>query len=160
MRASVFFCIFPSAALLVLGAALIPLSATAQTDSAPHLDSSGNFTSEMAACAERRTPQARKLCTAEALTARTARRAGKLDNHGANFQVNALKRCDVFRADDDRAACRRRVEEAAIDGNVIDGGILRESSITVIVPADKSAAPMPDMPSMQPMPMPMPAEPQ
>ena len=171
MRAFVPFCLFPSAplrcldkrvalcggaALLALGAALISPIASAQTSSDSSLDTTGNFKSEMAACAKRATPQARKLCIAEARTAQTAKRAGKLENHGGNFAANALKRCDVFKADDDRAACQARVQKGETDSSVLDGGVLRESVVTVTVPADTGAAPAPSMPTPEPMPMPEP----
>lgn len=181
MRASVSFCLFPSAplrcldkraalcggaALLVLGAALMSPGASAQTDIAAGLDTSGNFKSEMAACAKRATPQARKICIGEARTAETARRMGKLENHGGQFQANALKRCDVFKADDDRAACQARVQRGDLEGSVLDGGVLRESEVTVVIPGDTTnmeTMPMPSMPmptTPEPMPMPAPSVPQ
>jgi len=169
MRASVPLCVFPSAplryldkrgayfgglALLVLGAALMSPIASAQ--SASGLDTTGNFKSEVAACAERATPQARNICIGEARTAQAAKRAGKLENHGGNFQANALKRCKVFKADDDRAACEERVKSAPIDGSVIEGGILRESVVTMTIPGVAPAPSMPTMPMQEPMPMPEP----
>ena len=136
-------------ALLVASATLSPIAsgqtaATAAT--AASLDTSGDFKSEMASCADRGTPQARALCISEARTAQTAKRAGKLENHGGNFHANALKRCEVFQTADDQAACRARVEGKDIEGSVLEGGILRESTSTVTIPGniDKAPAPMPE----------------
>lgn len=181
MRATASFCLFSpaplrrldqgmaffgGAALLVFSAALMSPIASAQTAATSSLDATGDFKSEMATCAKRATPQARKLCIAEARTAQSARRAGKLDNHGGNFQANALKRCEVFKAADDLAACRMRVEKSVMDGSVAEGGVLREAQITVKPPADMATEPapmpkpahMPAMPAMPAMPtMPMPA---
>ncbi|MCX7256181.1 MAG: hypothetical protein NTZ64_05435 [Polaromonas sp.] len=171
MRASVPLCVFPSAplryldkrgayfggfTLLVLSAALMSPIASAQSATSG-LDTTGNFKSEVATCAERATPQARTICIGEARTAQAAKRAGKLDNHGGNFEANALRRCEVFKMADDRAACETRVKSAPIDGSVIEGGVLRESVVTVTIPGDAGTAPPPpNMPSMQPMPMPAP----
>ncbi len=166
MRASVPFCLSPSAplhrldkraayfwgaTLLVLGAALMSASASAQTASASSLDTTGNFKSEVAACAERATPQARQICIGEARTAQAAKRAGKLENYGANFEANAFKRCEVFKLADDRSACEARVKGATMDASVIDGGVLRESSVTITIPGYTREAPMP---MQEPMPTP------
>jgi hypothetical protein len=156
------------AALLVLSALLASPIASAQAAATSSLDATGDFKSEMASCAKRATPQARKLCMAEARTAETARRAGRLDNHGGNFQANALRRCEVFKVADDRAACEMRVKSTRMDGSVIEGGILREAQITVKPPADTGMEPMhmpkpghmPAMPMPAPAPMPMPSVPQ
>lgn len=175
MRASASFGLFPpallrrpdqamvfwgGAALLVLSALTIAPAASAQTAATSTLDATGDFKSEMASCARRATAQARKLCIAEARTAETARRAGKLDNHGANFQANALRRCEVFKVADDRAACEMRVKSARVDGSVIEGGILREAQITLKPPADMATEPAPmPAPAMPAPAMPAPAMP-
>lgn len=148
------------AALLVLSALLASPIASAQAAATSSLDATGDFKSEMASCAKRATPQARKLCIAEARTAQSARRAGKLDNYGGNFQANALKRCEVFKAADDLAACRMRVEKSVMDGSVAEGGVLREAQITVTPPADPGMEPMhmpKPMHTPKPMHMPKPA---
>lgn len=47
------------------------------------------------------------------------------------FQHNALKRCDVFKSEEDRHACVERVRQGSISGSVSGGGILREYTQTV-----------------------------
>ena len=135
-------------------AALLAMSAvTAQTAFAANafgdtsgIDNSGTFKSEMAACKSGKTAETQKICMTEARNAEAARRAGKLVV-GGDYAANALKRCDVFKDNIDRDACRARLTDPTkIDGSVAGGGILREAEITV--PADSS------MPMMQkPMPM-------
>lgn len=50
------------------------------------------------------------------------------------YQRNALKRCDVFKTDDDRRACVERVRQPQISGSVEGGGWIREYTQTVQVP--------------------------
>lgn len=174
MRAFASFCLSPSvslgsldkqivsfgrASLLVLSALAMSSVASARTGAGAGTDATGNFKSEMAACARGDTPQTRENCITEARRAEAARRAGKLQNYGAQFDANALKRCDVFKAPDDRAACVARIKESNIDGSVASGGILRESVTTVIIPGGTYMKPMPEampMPMPEVMPMPMP----
>ena len=63
------------------------------------------------------------------------------------YQRNALKRCDVFKADDDRRACVERVRQPQISGSVQGGGVIREYTQTVpVAPAQPVAHPHPHAP--------------
>lgn len=95
------------------------------------LDASGNARSEMAACNSGKTQQDRAACLREVRNANSEKRAGKLSN-GADYNANAMRRCEVFKESADLAACRARVEaQARIDGSVAGGGVLRQSEIVV-----------------------------
>lgn len=61
---------------------------------------------------------------------------------GTEFERNALRRCEVFKNDDDRSACVARVQQPKLSGSVQEGGVLREYTQTVQVPAKPAAAPM------------------
>ena len=117
------------AALMSLSAATAQIAALDVTG----LDASGNAKSEMAACNSGKTRQDRAACLKEVRNANAQKRAGKLRS-GTDYTANALKRCEVFKGNDDQAACRARVEsQAQIEGSVAGGGVLRESE--TVVPA-------------------------
>ena len=59
--------------------------------------------------------------------------AGK-GHHADIYQRNALKRCDVFKVEDDRRACVERVRQPQISGSVAGGGVIREYTQTVQLP--------------------------
>ena len=115
------------AALMTLTAATAQIAALDVTG----LDHSGNPKSEMAACNSGKTQQDRAACIKEVRNANAQKRAGKLSS-GADYTANALKRCEVFKENEDQAACRARIEsQAQIDGSVAGGGVLRESETGV-----------------------------
>ena len=71
----------------------------------------------------------------EARNAAAAKRAGKLGNDG-DFAANAMKRCEVFKTEDDKSACKARVMNSAnAQGSVAGGGVLLEAE--TVVPAAK-----------------------
>lgn len=76
---------------------------------------------------------------------------------GNAFERNALRRCDVFKTDDDRRACVERVRQPQISGSVQGGGMIREYTQTLPVPAmpamQNNAAPRVMQPQMAPQPM-------
>ena len=72
----------------------------------------------------------------EVRNANAAKRAGKLENSNGQFAANALKRCDVFKGED-QAACRARiVGQGKIAGSVAGGGVLRE--VETVVPTSEA----------------------
>ncbi|MBQ0133190.1 MAG: hypothetical protein KBT18_13750 [Comamonas sp.] len=82
----------------------------------------------------------------EAAAVRQEHRHGKGPAHAdqmTDLQRNALRRCDVFKTNEDRMACVERVRQPQISGSVESGGIIREYTQTVRVDA-------PPMPAMQP----------
>ena len=118
---------FGLTALLAMTAAtaqVAPLDATG-------LDSSGNARSEMATCNSGKTQQDRVACAAEVRNANAEKRAGKLGN-STDYTANAMRRCEVFKASEDAAACRGRIEaQARLDGSVASGGVLRQTETAV-----------------------------
>ena len=116
------------------GAVIAMSSASAQVASGTTgIDASGNASSEMAACKNGKTQQARETCMTEVKNANAAKRAGKLSTSG-DFSANALRRCEVFKAAEDQSACRARVMgETEAQGSVAGGGVLRETE--TVVPA-------------------------
>ena len=57
------------------------------------------------------------------------------------FQRNALQRCEIFKTTEDRQACVERVRQPQISGSVQGGGVIREYTQTVPVPAGQAAQP-------------------
>ena len=116
-------------------AALLAVSATAQIASGTTgIDNTGNAASEMAACLNGTTQQSRQTCMTEVRNANAARRAGKVDNAGGQFEANALMRCNVLQGED-KIACEARVTGfGRPQGSVAGGGVITQVE-TVVVPA-------------------------
>lgn len=110
-------------------------------------------------------PQQRE---AAAVAAEQRRGQGPVNPPGMGMdelQRNALRRCDIFKTELDRSACVARVQQPQLSGSVEGGGVIREYTQTIEVPAAPPAQhhhmmqqPMPHAPMMQP-PMPQPMEP-
>ncbi len=67
----------------------------------------------------------------EAAAVAAERRHGADHGEGMDqYQRNALKRCDVFKSEDDRRACVARVRHPQVKGSVEGGGVLRTYSET------------------------------
>ena len=115
--------------------ALFAASATAQIASGTTgIDNTGNAASEMAACNNGTTQQSRETCMTEVRNANAAKRAGKVDNAGGQFEANALMRCDVLQGED-KIACQARVAGyGSPQGSVAGGGVITQVE-TVVVPA-------------------------
>ncbi len=99
------------------------------------IDASGNAQSELAACNAGRTQQDRETCMTEVRNANAAKRAGKVDNSGGQFQANAMARCDVFKGEEQIACQSRVVGYGDTKGSVAGGGVIRQVE-TVVVPAN------------------------
>jgi hypothetical protein len=114
--------------------ALLAMSATAQIAAGTTgIDATGNAQSEMAACNNGKTQQDRATCLIEVKNANAAKRAGKVDNAGGQFQANAMQRCNVLPSQD-RVACEARVAGYGNpQGSVAGGGVITEIE-TVVVP--------------------------
>jgi hypothetical protein len=118
--------------LCAAGAALaqVPITAAGTTG----IDASGNTQQERAACMSGRTQQDQATCLREANNAAAEKRAGKLDNNGAQFEANARARCEAL-AGEERSACEARVMGYGnTSGSVAGGGVIREVE-TVVIPA-------------------------
>lgn len=114
--------------------ALLAVTATAQIASGTTgIDATGNAASEMAACHNGNTQQSRQTCMTEVRNANAAKRAGKIDNAGGQFEANALQRCNVLQGED-KIACRARVTGyGSAQGSVAGGGVLTQIE-TVVAP--------------------------
>jgi len=53
----------------------------------------------------------------------------------SDLERNALRRCEIFKTNDDRMACVERVRQPQISGSVEGGGVIREYTQTIQVPA-------------------------
>ena len=115
--------------------ALFAVSAIAQIASGTTgIDNTGNAASEMAACVNGATQQSRETCMTEVGNAIAARRAGKVDNAGGQFEANALMRCNVLQGED-KVACEARViGYGNPQGSVAGGGVITQVE-TVVVPS-------------------------
>ena len=121
---------FGIAALLAMTAATAQV-ATGTTG----IDASGSFQIEMQACMNGRTQQDRDTCMKEARNAQADKKRGVLDNAGAQFDANAMARCDALQGEEN-AACQARVlGYGNTDGSVAGGGVIRQVE-TVVVPAN------------------------
>lgn len=126
---------FGAIALMAMGAA------TAQVASLPGttgIDASGSYQQEVQACMSGRTQQDQATCLREARNAQADKRRGVLDTQGS-LQANAVARCEVFRASEDRAACQARVMGfGSTEGSVAGGGLIREVE-TVVLPEGQAS---------------------
>ena len=124
--------------------ALLAMSATAQIAAGTTgIDATGNAKSEMVACNNGKTQQDRATCLIEVKNANAAKRAGKVDNAGGQFQANAMQRCNVLPSQD-KVACEARVAGYGNQqGSVAGGGVITQIE-TVVVP--KNAGPVPIQP--------------
>ena len=117
---------------LAIGALCAASAAAAATRGAAAADA--QYRSERAACLSGQSQQDRTTCLREAAAARDEARRNRLDDGaGADYQRNALARCDVQPAAE-RDACRALARgEGVSRGSAEQGGIIRER--TTIVPA-------------------------
>ena len=98
------------------------------------IDATGNVASEMAACNNGSTQQSRETCMTEVRNANAAKRAGKVDNAGGQFNANALMRCNVLQGEDKIACEARVIGYGNPQGSVAGGGVITQVE-TVVVPA-------------------------
>lgn len=93
------------------------------------------YKQEVAACSVAKPVESRRNCVKEARNTLAEVKRGKLNEtrQSADFEKNALLRCEVHQGDD-KADCIARIQgKGRIDGSVAGGGILRELTTTVIV---------------------------
>lgn len=124
---------FGVAALLAMTAATAQV-ATGTTG----IDASGNYQHEVQSCLSGKTQEDQATCLREARNAQADKKRGVLDNAGAQYQANALVRCNALTGED-KAACQARMMGfGSTDGSVAGGGVLREVE-TVVLPPGQSA---------------------
>jgi hypothetical protein len=98
------------------------------------IDASGIYQHEVQSCLSGRTQEDQATCLREARNAQAERQRGDLRVPGAQYQANAMQRCNAL-AGEDRAACQARMMGyGETSGSVAGGGVLREVE-TVVVPA-------------------------
>lgn len=116
--------------------ALLSIAATAQVATGTTgIDATGNAASEMAACNNGTSQQAKATCITEVQNANAAKRAGQIDNAGGQFAANARERCKVLTGEE-QIACEARVAGLGnTQGSVAGGGAITEVE-TVVVPRD------------------------
>lgn len=111
-------------------APLVLLLLAGAAQAAPESAARERYQQDRQACLSGNTWEARDTCLREAGAALQASRRGNLTSDDATrLNDNALQRCDVFKNQEDQAACVARVEGEA-SGSVTDGGLLRKSVIT------------------------------
>ena len=123
-----------SHAAFSLVALLAVSAAAAQVGAGPtRMDATGSYQHEVQSCVTGRTQQDRDTCLKEARNAQAERKHGTFSNGNANFQANAMARCNVL-AGEERAACLARMQgQGSTSGSVAGGGLLRQVE-TVVLP--------------------------
>lgn len=97
-------------------------------------------------CMSGQSNQDKKTCLREAGAAREAAKKGKLSEGAVSFEQDALARCKVL-PDADRADCVRRVNGGGtVSGSVKSGGIIRETTTTIVGSPATSPSPSSTMP--------------
>lgn len=124
---------FGVTALLAVGAA------TAQVATgATGIDASGSYQQEVQACMSGQTQQDRETCLKEARNAQADKKRGLLNTYGGH-EANAMARCNVFTAGEDKAACEARVMGmGSVEGSVAGGGLIREVETVVLPEGERS----------------------
>lgn len=125
---------FAGVSLLAMTAATAQVAGTAGDTG---IDASGNYRSEVQACMNGQTQEARDTCLREARNARADKQQRNLDSAGHDLGANALARCEPLTGED-KAACQARVMGyGETSGSVAGGGVLRQVE-TVVVPPGQS----------------------
>ena len=118
----------PVCRALMLGASgfLVAASAALAAGAYDPAASQSRYQAERGECLGGPGQQDRATCLREAAAAREEARRGQLDNGAADYQRNALARCQPLPADQ-RADCVDRMQgRGTASGSVQDGGIYRE----------------------------------
>ncbi|AVO49061.1 hypothetical protein C6568_07180 [Melaminivora suipulveris] len=123
------FTTFVCTAALLLGGAAAQAASGNSNNNAHQMR--GDMQQRRAACAQM--PEAsRAPCLREIGAAAQAARSGDLSSPGDNtYERNAMARCEVFKTQQDQAACQARMRNSPASGSVDGGGVLREATITV-----------------------------
>jgi hypothetical protein len=121
-------------ALAAAGALLCSAAAQAAKTGAL-VDAQARYRQDMADCNSGKSNQDLATCRREARNALAEAKRGGLKDDPAQYQQNAVRRCDAHKGDD-RTDCEARMrDDSRIEGSAAEGGILREG--VTVVPADK-----------------------
>ncbi|WP_394788928.1 hypothetical protein [Rhodoferax sp.] len=121
--------------LLTAGSALLGASTAGAADAPAPAEAQARYQREMATCADGRSNQDAATCRIEAERALAEARRGGLSAAPGQYQQNALQRCDAFQGAD-RMDCEARMREPnGVSGSAQSGGILRETTTIIPIPA-------------------------
>ncbi|HUG22293.1 hypothetical protein [Piscinibacter sp.] len=125
---------------VVLGVALGSTSALA-ADKTATANAQARYQQERAACLSGQSNQDRATCLQEAGAAfAQAKREGLNDGPAAQYQNNALQRCEALPGDDRQACVARMQGQGTTTGSVATGGIYRELVTREIVSPSTAAS--------------------
>jgi hypothetical protein len=137
---------FGVTALFAVTAAAAQVVGVGATPGATGIDASGNYQHEVQSCLSGRTQEDQATCLREARNAQAERRRGDLDTSGAQYQANAVQRCNVL-GGEEKAACEARMMGyGETSGSVAGGGVLREVETVVVPPGADSVRIQPQTP--------------
>lgn len=106
--------------------AFLGTSAVLAADGTSPADARARYQQDRAVCESGQSNQDRATCLREAGAALEESRRGRLDDGPAQYQQNALIRCNALPAED-RDACQARMQGQGVTrGSVAEGGIYRE----------------------------------
>lgn len=129
---------------------LVAVAATAQVVGGQNL----SLREQLEACRSGATYQTREACIAETRAAYAARQRGGIQTYG-DHAAHALARCNIYRVDEERLACRARVMGLGeVSGSVAGGGLLRRYEYLVPAEPDARRGPAADPRSMGAAPSP------
>ncbi|SFB31822.1 hypothetical protein SAMN04515620_14132 [Collimonas sp. OK607] len=115
---------------LLLALCISSVSWVAMAATGPQ-DANARYQAERAACMSGQSNQSRATCLREAGAALQEARRGRLQDDPTADSQNALLRCNAL-PPDDKDACQRRINgEGTTSGSVLEGGVLRELTVTV-----------------------------
>lgn len=115
---------------LVAGVCVILLSATAQVAFAAN--NANTYQQDRKFCMSGQSNEDQKTCLQEAGAARAAAKNGNLTEADAAYEQNAMARCKALPAAD-QSDCARRVHgQGEVSGSVGAGGVIRETTTTII----------------------------
>lgn len=106
------------------------------------------YKQEIAACAVAKPVENKAICQREARNALAEIKRGKMNEirQSAEFERNALLRCEAHQGDD-KADCIARIQgKGRTEGSVAGGGILRELMTTTVIAPPVVQAPLPKAP--------------
>ncbi len=116
------------ATVLVLGAAVIPLTAEAASLQQQ----------ERAACLAGNAQQDRATCLREVAAAAAAARQGALDDDASVYRRNQLRRCEPLPTADRQDCIARMTGQGTTTGSAATGGVYRELVTTRPLPAARA----------------------
>ena len=134
---------FGLCALFAVAAAMAQVSISGDTG----IDNSGNYQQERAWCMANTNGEEQVTCLKNSAAAQAEKRRGTLDSNSANFDANAMQRCDVL-AGEERVACQARVAGyGSASGSVMGGGIIKQVETVVLPEGQRSVTIEPKTPN-------------